>query len=651
MDHPSICKKNKHMLLKSVRLINPFIFAVVAAFFLEPLTIGLPVPAVVAMALAAAGAALKVILFSGTFGVLVDMAGGKEDSCTLRNFLDNARSLGVFYAMLAAGVLVLYLLFLLALPGWTVPLPVFQAAGDILFLYWMARRAIRTRYPHRASLAEVAREDIPDLAGVMVLWLFYCAVIAAAFLADLTLRPATLAMLFFAKYLQFLLFGSFVCLLLREDVPETAPASAGGRELVLVNPAGGTFFYKYVLSSFVRIYPAVFLVLRALTPASYRIREYNLVPWKKKYYRKDALVAVTCMTTNCAEAYQIARGFQRAGAKVVMGGSHVSLLPDEALEFCDSVVVGPAEGVWEEVVRDYENNALKRVYRGSAPAEKLEKVDQYLLTCPPDQLKDSFWALRGCKFSCDFCVVHLLQDGLIKRNPANLAALARRIRARHSYVLFLDDNLYADPAYMETVLKALEPAGLRWEAMVSIDVAQNDRMLDLMKKSGCHTVYIGYEISSGSTVSDHGGKLALARRYLELSRKLARKGFRIRAQFIFGFEEDTWKELWNQLKFSLRLFPDVIGLCVLQPRPGTAFFNKVAAENRITNLNWSYYSMFTMVYKHPRMSDAWLQAVLPVYFLVQSFLCSRDGLSRLVIIVLILFSGFSFLWLPALLGH
>lgn len=618
------------MVGKSLRLINTFFSAVFAAFLLEPLTSGLPVDAVVAMALGAAGALGKVVLFSGAFGVLVDMAGGREDFCTRRDFLANVRSLGVLYAALSAVVVLLYLLYLQVAPRWPVPLPVFQAACDVWVLYWFARKAVQMKY-RPGELSLTAGKDMSGLAGAVVLWLAYLGLAAAAFQEPAPADPRWLILLLGIKYLQFLIYGAFVHRELGGYA--SGPARTGGRELILVQPELNNPFLNFLLLFQSGYYPAAFAVLRSLTPPSYRVREFYRRIWRESYYKKDVLVAVTCMTTTSLEAYRIARGFKKAGAKVVMGGPHVSFVPEEALEFCDSVVIGPAEGVWEEVLRDYENNSLKPVYQGHCPQEKFDLPLRFLLTCPPEQGANFIESARGCKFSCDFCIMSAWGAGLQHHDLQAFCDLVRHAGSGSRRINFIDYNLYADPGHMEKVLRAVEPLGVRWYASISIDVAQNDRLLELMKASGCAGVLIGYEISGDSPVSGCGGKFALAGKYLELTRKLKKKGFMVKAHFIVGFDEDTWVGLLRLWGFAFRLFPNIIGYSTLLPFPGTRYFRKVVEENRVRDLNWSRYGMFNMVCEHPRMSSSILENIMPFYFFLLC-MCSRNVVLLLAGIIL-----------------
>ncbi|MCK5013423.1 MAG: hypothetical protein KAS66_06360 [Candidatus Omnitrophica bacterium] len=197
--------------------------------------------------------------------------------------------------------------------------------------------------------------------------------------------------------------------------PEIQEKLTPERELFLINPLPRGIT-NGIAFSFVDLYPPLFVMLKALTPKHYGFREFNQIPWHNLYYRKDKLVAITCLTSSSAEAYKIAKEFRKQGSKVIMVGPYVTYLPDEALEYCDSVVIGEAEGVWREVIRDYEKGALKQKYMGEAKPEDYKAVHQELLNSLPEVIKNFLETTRSCKFNCYFCTIPSICGGrLIKK--------------------------------------------------------------------------------------------------------------------------------------------------------------------------------------------------------------------------------------------
>ncbi|MBF0595502.1 MAG: cobalamin-dependent protein, partial [Candidatus Omnitrophica bacterium] len=404
------------------------------------------------------------------------------------------------------------------------------------------------------------------------------------------------------------------------------------KRLILINLAGGGTLVE-TTSSLLRQYPPFFSVLKALTPDGYLFVEYNRVPfWEDRFYQGDALVAISCFTSNCADAYKIAKEFRRCGATVIMGGPHVTFFPEEALEFCDTVVAGAAESVWEEVIRDYENKSLKRVYQGVCSTEGMSRVHRHLMNGPMDAAADFIQASRGCKFNCYFCATRALLDGVQVENPVeDTIALINRISVSKKNILFLDNNIYADPAYAKKLFTALIPLKLNWGASTSIDIAQDDEALALLKKSGCKMLLIGYEIDAASAEKEKGGKLVLAAKYAVLSRKIQKAGILIKAHFIFGFSRDAWGSLLRLWWACFKISPFIAGLSFLTPVPGSAFFNDSFREQKVINLNWRNYDLCAQVFAHPRLGTPWVLrcAFLPVALI---FFLTASTLGRLIVL-------------------
>ncbi len=371
------------------------------------------------------------------------------------------------------------------------------------------------------------------------------------------------------------------------------------RELILVNPLLGGHFFG-IAYAVLRAYPMFFASIRAFTPSGYRVFELNRVFWIEEYARKDVLVAISCYSSNAAIAYSIARTFRAAGAKVVMGGPHAGLFPEEALEFCDAVVIGPAEGAWEKVLEDYEKGALAGIYQGSCSDRDLDRLHGYLLTTAPMVAAETVMVSRGCKFRCYFCTHTSILDTPARSLDDVLALLKC---SRGAGVVFADSNIFMDPVYAKELFRRMVPLKIKWGACASIDIARDDEAIALLKQSGCCELMIGYEIAPGSDEAKRKGKFLLAQDYYALSRKLKKAGIKIKAQFMFGFPSDNWQSLWRLWKFSFKLCPDVSGMSYMSPMPGSLYYDDIVREDRLINLNWSSCSGHKMICSHPLMGS------------------------------------------------
>jgi len=405
-------------------------------------------------------------------------------------------------------------------------------------------------------------------------------------------------------------------------------------EVFLINPMGGEVVQSLTYW-FVRLYPPVFVVLKALTPPTYKFREFNQVVWHERYYKNNVLVCMTCFTSNCYEAYKIAKEFRKRGSKVVMGGPHVTCLPNEALAFCDSVIIGQAEGVWGQVIRDYENGTLKAQYKGEAGELEYSQVYKELLNSPASIVKDFLETMRGCKFRCHFCSVPTLSGGQIHHQRiSDFVELIRKIKPHYSQVTFIDNNIYSDPAYSRELFTALKPLKIKWHSQCTIDIAQNQETLKLARESGCVGLLFGYEVSGGSLEKKQGGKFALAQKYIEYTKIVKKAGIKIKGHFIFGFDSDSFKTLLRLWRFCFSIMPQFSVLSLLTPLPGCGLYRDMLTQNRIINLNWRSYGLIRMVIWHPRMNHRVVSFLFP---LIRTFFLMTTSSGGLILLVFFLF--------------
>ena len=239
--------------------------------------------------------------------------------------------------------------------------------------------------------------------------------------------------------------------------------------------------------------PLCFAILKSLTPPDIDVA---LIDERLEDIPTDLstdLVAMTVETYTARRAYEIADGFRRQGLPVVMGGYHPTFLPDEALEHADAVVKGDAEDVWERVVEDARENSLRPVYE-SAEFPSLDN-------CMPDR---SIFAgknygpmglvqfSRGCRFNCSFCSIRAFYGNSLRQRPVeDVVEDIRRSGRRH--IFLVDDNLFVDVETTRALFEALVPLNISWSCQVSIDIARDPELVQLMRRSGCISALIGFE--------------------------------------------------------------------------------------------------------------------------------------------------------------
>jgi len=425
----------------------------------------------------------------------------------------------------------------------------------------------------------------------------------------------------------------FCSLGILDNYPQIKEKFISSKEIFLINPMAADIVQSFGFRIFVPWHPPAFVVLKALTPKTYKFREFNQVIWHERYYKNNGLVCITSFTTNCYEAYKIAKEFKKRGAKVVMGGPHVTYLPNEALAFCDSVIIGQAEGVWRQVISDYEQGTLKSQYKGPANEEDYALVHQELLNAPPNITKDFLETTRGCKFRCHFCSVPALSGGQVRTKSINdIIDLVKKLKPHYPLIKFIDNNIYSDPGYAKELFVALKPLNIKWKSACTIDIAKNEETLKLARESGCDGLFFGYEVSGGSLEKNQGGKFAMAQKYVEYTQIIKKSGIKIAGSFIFGFDSDNLRSF-----FQLSVMPDVSHVAMLTPLPGSVLFREMLTKDRIINMNWRSHDYNRLVVRHPNMDHRWVSFLFPalrIFFLVTT------NFSGLMVLVIILFLPF-----------
>lgn len=637
------------VLIKSFQILHSLILSFVIAFLLEPsilssyviISPNLVFFQILSVVLVVLLIPAQIYFYSGIYGVFLEIAAGETFLITRKQFHKNAKQFWKIYLSLSILPFFLHFLSFVFLGSQSHTLDFVKIHTSAILTCLIAIAFLQHKYlkPLKLSLRKI-KISAGNLFILSILIVLHLSTYYFPFLLD-SFPDIDRILLFISKYLNMLTF-IFVAHLFLENYPEITVKYQNQKELILINPGGGGILTG--LATMVnREYPPVFVVLKALTPPDYKITEFNRVRWHQHYYQSHKLVAITCYTSNSAEAYKLAKEFKRHGSTVIMGGPHVTYMTDEALQFCDSVVVGEAEGIWPQILKDYEANCLKQIYTGQSMEEYHKVVHQYLLKSSPDIIKSFLETTRGCKFRCHFCSIPNLSGGTVRNKPPlEVVELLQKIKHHYSRIAFLDNNIYSDPNYAKELFEALKPLKIKWQSFCTIDIAKNEKLLTLAKESGCDMLAIGYEITGDSPEQEQRGKFAMAERYLSYSQKIKDAGINIRSGFIWGFDSDKYQSLLNIWKFALAIKPAIAVMSLLTPIPGTKLFNDMAKANRLKNINWRHYAALDMIFEHPNLNYRIVSQIFFPYIAALFFLTtSRKGQIFLMsLIALIVFYNF-----------
>jgi radical SAM superfamily enzyme YgiQ (UPF0313 family) len=338
--------------------------------------------------------------------------------------------------------------------------------------------------------------------------------------------------------------------------------------------------------------PVVFAILAGLTPTDVDCR---LIDERLEEVpdRIDAdLVAITAETYTVRRAYQIASACERRGMRVVLGGYHPTFRPDEALQYASAVVVGDAEGVWPAIVADARRGGLQRIYRGPLPTLAGMRVERSIFRGKRYQPIALVQFGRGCRYACDFCSIHAFYGSALRWRP--VAEVVRELEGiAHPYVFFTDDNLFNSGGELRQLLTAIRPLGKRWSCQASLDVAADRDLVRLMAESGCLAVMIGFESLDSNNLQQM--RKSWNRKYGpydDLVQVFRDHGIMVYGGFVLGYDHDTEASFDRTLDFAVRNRLFLANFNPLTPTPGSALYDRLAAEGRLIHDPWWLHADF-----------------------------------------------------------
>ncbi|MBQ8039388.1 MAG: B12-binding domain-containing radical SAM protein, partial [Lachnospiraceae bacterium] len=328
--------------------------------------------------------------------------------------------------------------------------------------------------------------------------------------------------------------------------------------------------------------PLIFPIFESVTPKDVKIEYIDQRIEDIPDEIDSDVIALSVETFAARRAYQIARKYKTDKNKIVMGGFHPTALPDEALEYCDTVLIGDAEDTWPEFVKDYKSGTVKERYI-STNQQSLEKID---FNSPAFQGKKYnkiglVQFSRGCKFDCDFCSVNSFYTCKVRQKP--LEIIVDEIRSiKEKILFFIDDNIFLNEKTAIELFEAIKPLKKKWACQISMDVAFNDKMLKIMKESGCILVLIGFESLNKENLKKMNKVANLEiERYEEAIKNIYKYKLMIYATFVLGYDYDTKESIEATMKFALDNNFAAANFNPLIPMPGTKLYSRLEDEKKL----------------------------------------------------------------------
>jgi len=362
--------------------------------------------------------------------------------------------------------------------------------------------------------------------------------------------------------------------------------------ILLVKPPWFVHSGHYRFLETVRFTPLSLGILAALSDG-HEVRivdgDWDPIPTAERF----DLVGITATTFTSERAYGLAKQFRQNGARVVLGGVHPTLLPDECLPNVDAAVVGEAEYIWRDILRDAEKGSLQKLYAAPRP------TDMDDVPFPRrDLLSEPSWfacvqATRGCPNACRYCYLPSVPWRAFRTRSVELVSEEVR-RLKQKLVFFVDDNLFADRDYALRLFGAITAHKKTWSIQAPTSIGKDDALLDAMAESGCFNVQIGFQSVNASSLEWASISHNRVEEYQALVERLHARGILVTGFFIFGFDTDDASTFDRTVDLIQRIRLDEAHLYVLTPYPGTSLYAQFQSEGRLlpgkarTQFGWSH---------------------------------------------------------------
>lgn len=351
-------------------------------------------------------------------------------------------------------------------------------------------------------------------------------------------------------------------------------------------------------------------LIAALTPRAHSVTHTDEIVERVRFDEPADLVAITAPTPSALHAYGLAREFRRRGVPVVLGGPHVTALPEEAFRHADAVVVGEAEDTWPRLLEDAQRGKLHEVYVSTRKASLAGMpAPRWDLIKGRHYGKSVTIATRGCPHRCDYCTIPLLYGpGTMRYRPID--EVVREVATSPTRaVVFWDDNIGANPRYAKELFRALTPLKKWWTSQCTANAARDEEFVELAARSGCEALFLGFESISQESLQATNKAHNRVDDYRRLIANLHRNRVAVHLGIMFGFDHDDPGIFRRTADFLDEAAVDVATISMVIPMPGTPTFRKMDAEGRILTTDWSKYDgKKHCVFEPARMSPAALEA-------------------------------------------
>lgn len=393
--------------------------------------------------------------------------------------------------------------------------------------------------------------------------------------------------------------------------PSLAPENMKPLRIALISPKGPLYRHRGgIWKKSLRYQPLTLTTLAALIPpqlnAAIQLFDEGIsdVPLDLDV----DLVGLTVITGSARRAYELADHFRARGITVVLGGPHVTLIPDDAAPHADSVVVGYAEDTWPQLLNDFSVGRLQSRYNQNPDLDLADRPFPRRDLLPSGRFitNNVFEATRGCVHNCDFCVVPAAWGRKPLQKPID-QVVADICEHEARKLIFIDLNLIADRGYALRLFTALVPLRVQWYGLATVLMADDPEMLELAQRSGCRGLLMGLESISPQNLRLSKKGFNSPDKFARVVERLHEHGIALQGCFVFGLDHDEPDVFLKTADFAVQARIDLPRFAIVTPFPNTALYNRLESEGRILTRDWELYDGQHVVFRPARMSVEELQ--------------------------------------------
>lgn len=370
-------------------------------------------------------------------------------------------------------------------------------------------------------------------------------------------------------------------------------------KVYLIKASAGSEFSKYKANTGGP--PQNIFSVAATTPSHVDIEMCDETIGMKTDFSSDAdLVAIFMSTPDAYRAYEIAQKFHEQGKTIVLGGLHTFFMQDEAAQYADTLLLGEAEDIWEDLLNDFQNGTLKEKYQRTTPLD-LAKLKPYPLDIIDPAKYNYTWSVvvtRGCPFKCEFCLVHKFFNTFELRPIENIVAEVKALKEWGiEWVELHSDNLTQNKAYAIELFEALAPLNMNFFGETTIMIARDERLLAAAQKAGVKSLLFGIETPDAKALKDQGKAFVKPDKIKEYVKIIKSYGIEVIGDFLFGFDAHNENIFQETLDFVKDIEIDTVYPHLVIPFPGSGTFKKLDEEGRILTKDWSKYEGSNAVFE------------------------------------------------------